>query len=119
MYYICVENNQVISLLSYQPSVPDTVVVTEISDGDYSLIENKTHYFNVETNSVAPLTPEQLSQQQTFNENTEKIEFLNSTDWKVLRHIREKALGIATSMTEAEYLTLENQRNDVAKSITQ
>jgi hypothetical protein len=119
MHYICVENDQVISVLNYQPTVPNTVIVIELSDSEYSLIENKTHYFNVETKSVAPLTPEQLSQQQTFNENTEKIEFLNSTDWKVLRHIREKALGIATSMTEAEYLILENQRNEVAKSITQ
>jgi hypothetical protein len=119
MYYICIENNQVISVLNYQPTVPNTVIVTELSDSDYSLIENKTHFFNVGTKSVAPLTPEQISQQQTSNENTEKIEFLNSTDWKVLRHIRETALGIETSMTEEEYLALEHQRNEVAKSITQ
>lgn len=118
MHYICVENNQIVSILNYQPSVPESVSITEITDDDYSLLENKTHYFNVVTNQVEPLTSEQIAQQQTFDENGQKKEFLNSTDWKILRHIREKALGVETSMTEEEYLELENQRQEIAKSIT-
>lgn len=118
MYYICVESNQIVSILNYQPSVPESVSITEITDNDYALLENKTHYFNVATNRIEPLTAEQITQQQTFNENSQKKEFLNSTDWKILRHIREKALGVETSMTEEEYLELENQRQEIAKSIT-
>jgi len=37
-------------------------------------------------------------------------EFLNATDWKVIRHLGQKALNIATSMTEEEYLALEAER---------
>lgn len=119
MYYVCIENNQVISILNYQPSIPNTVSVVEISDDDYHRLENKTHHFNIESNSVEPLTPEQALQQQIFNDNNQKKEFLNSTDWKILRHLREKTLGIETSMSEDEYLELENQRQELAKSITE
>ncbi len=118
MYYVCIENNQIVSILNYQPSVPGSVSTTEISDSEYNLIENKTHYFNVTTKKVEPLTESQLLEQQTYNENSERKEFLNSTDWKILRHLREKTLGLATSMTEEEFIELENQRQTIAKSIT-
>jgi hypothetical protein len=119
MHYVCLENNQIISILNYQPSVPQTVTVVEIADNDFVKIENKTHYFNVISRTVDAIPPEQLIQQQTFNQNNEKREFLNSTDWKILRHLREKALTIDTTMTEQEYLDLENQRQEIAKSITE
>lgn len=45
------------------------------------------------------------------------LEFLDSTDWQVLRHIRQQALGIATSLTAEEYLELEHQRQMAAESI--
>lgn len=38
------------------------------------------------------------------------LAFLKETDWKVLRHVGQKALGVATSMTEEEYLALEQER---------
>jgi len=119
MYYVCLENNQVVSILNYQPSVPQTVTVVEITDNEFFNIENKTHYFNVSSNTVALIPQEQLVHEQTFNENNQKREFLNSTDWKILRHLREKALTIDTTMTEQEYLDLENQRQEIAKSITE
>jgi hypothetical protein len=117
MYYVCLENNQVVSILNYQPSVPQSVTVVEISDVDYNNIQNQTHFFNTSTLTVDGLTTEQLSQNSITNENNQKREFLNSTDWKVLRHIREKAIGVETTMTEQEYLDLEAERQTVAKSI--
>lgn len=39
------------------------------------------------------------------------------TDWQVLRHIRQKALGVRTSLTEEEYLALELQRQDASTKI--
>lgn len=56
----------------------------------------------------------QISQEQT---NIEARVFLNSTDYKVLRHIRQQALGIATSLTAEEYLELEHERQAAAESI--
>ena len=44
-------------------------------------------------------------------------QLLSSTDFKVLRHIREKALVVATTLTEPEYLALEQSRQDAVEII--
>lgn len=55
-----------------------------------------------------------LEQQQI---NAEAQAFLDATDFKVLRHFRQKALGQELSLSEEEYLALEQQRSDAAASI--
>ncbi len=119
MYYVCIENNQITSILNYQPNVPSTVAVTEISNEQYDQIVNNTHYFNLTTRTVDSLTAEQTAAKATFNQNSVHREFLNSTDWKVLRHMRQKSLGVPTTLTEEEYLDLEQQRQTAADSITE
>ncbi|MGM9543994.1 MAG: hypothetical protein ACI3T9_03345 [Romboutsia timonensis] len=42
---------------------------------------------------------------------------VSNTDYKVLRHIRETALGIKTSMTQEEYLELEAERESIVRQI--
>lgn len=49
--------------------------------------------------------------------NREAQEYLDATDWRVLRHIRQKTLGEQPSLTETEYLELEQTRSLKAKSI--
>ena len=56
----------------------------------------------------------QLEQEQT---NADSMVFLASTDFQVLRHIRQKALGQELSLSEEEYLALEQQRADAAARI--
>ena len=43
--------------------------------------------------------------------------FLSSTDWKVLRHIRETQLGIQTTLSTKEYVALEKERHKQAKLV--
>lgn len=43
--------------------------------------------------------------------------FLAETDWKILRHLREQHLSVATSITQAEFDDLEQERQDKAKAI--
>lgn len=45
------------------------------------------------------------------------LKFLNDTDYKVLRHQGQKALNIATTMTEQEYLALEQQRQAARQQV--
>jgi hypothetical protein len=120
MYYVCIENNKVNSILNYEPNVPASVTVETISDEDYHNINNElTHYYDIVTRSVIARTPEDVRVlKDSINPpGFEQRQFLNSTDWKVFRHIREKALGITTSLTEEDYLTLEAERHEQAKSI--
>ena len=49
--------------------------------------------------------------------NADSMVFLASTDFQVLRHIRQKALGQELSLSEEEYLALEQQRADAAARI--
>lgn len=117
MHYVCIEDNKVVSILNYEPGVPASVRVVEISDNDAKKIQDQTHVFDIPTNSVVPTDPEILTQKEIDQKNGIEREFLNSTDWKVMRHIRETALGLPTSLTQDEYLALEKQRADAADRI--
>lgn len=122
MYYILLENNEIVSILNYDPSVPDSVEKIQITDEEYDLIaESKTHYFDISKKTIEPFDQDYLDQRNNEDQqeliNIENRRFLDSTDWKVLRHIRQKALGITTSLTEEEYLNLEQQRTQAAARI--
>lgn len=117
MYYVCIENELVTSIMSYEPTVPSTVTVVTISDEQYAQIMAQTHKFDVLSKAVVAIASSELSQKELDKANAVLREFLNSTDWKILRHIRQKALNVATTLTDAEYIALEQQRNDAASQI--
>jgi hypothetical protein len=117
MHYVCIENNKVIGIQGYEPSVPSTVTVVAIADEQNQQIMAQTHIFDVISKTVVPVDSSILSQKEQEKANAVEREFLNSTDWQVMRHIRQKALGVPTSLTEAEYLALEQQRADAAARI--
>jgi hypothetical protein len=118
MYYVCVENNQIISVLNHEPAVPNTVTVKEISDQDYELLTAGSHYFDMPTHSILPHSSAVLDTREQQAQSVVLKKQLQDTDWQVLRHIRQKALGIPTSLLEAEYLDLELERDRIAAEIT-
>ena len=118
MYYVCVENNQIVSMLDYEPNVPSSVTVTMITDDEYQLMSReKTHYFDVETSTVKMHREEVFSQRDVEAQNRVNKKFLSDTDWKVMRHIREKALAKTTTLSDEEYADLETQRDIAAAGI--
>jgi hypothetical protein len=110
-YYYCVEDNQLVSILNYEPSVPTTVTVTLVSNQDHQLITSGECWFNVDSHCVEtrPDSARQLEEEQ--RRQAEHRAFLQRTDWQVMRHIREQALGQPTTLTQEEYLELERQRD--------
>lgn len=110
MYYVCVEDEKVSSVLNYEPNTPESVTVYKISDEEYALLMNRTHYFDTKQGSVKPNSKEMNDEIASEKEKQNAQGNLSKTDWKVLRHIREKALGIPTTLTDAEYIALENLR---------
>ena len=117
MPWCCVEQGRLISILPYLPTVPPTVRITEISDHEYQQIQQGTHWFNVDTAGVEPVPQQLLQREQQGQSDQIARQWLASTDWQVLRHIREQALGLPTSLTQAQYLDLEQQRQQAAKNI--
>lgn len=117
MYYVCIENDRVVGIQQYEPNVPPTVSVIEISDTNHQQILDQTHTFDLVTRTVVPVADSVIAQKEQYKLNGIEREFLNTTDWKVLRHIRQKSLNIPTSLTEEEYLKLEQHRQDAASRI--
>jgi hypothetical protein len=66
---------------------------------------------------VIAIASDILSRIEIEKQNGTELEFLKTTDWKVLRHIRQKSLGIPTSLTESQYLDLERLRDAAASRI--
>lgn len=116
-YYVCVENNSVVSVLNYEPNVPSDVTVVKISDEENQKITDGVYRFDTTTLKTVPVDQSVLDAEQTRKDNIPYQEFLKSTDWKILRHVRQKALGIETSLTEEEYILLEQQRQQAADNI--
>ena len=124
MYYVVIENGGISSILSYEPSVPATHTVIEIPNEVYqSITTAKTHYFDLADNTVKSysqlhLDTEAAKETQRIT-NAEKRKFLTDSDWKVMRHLREKALGQTTTLTDQQYLDLEQARATAAAAIVE
>ena len=71
----------------------------------------------LQVEELPPPTQEELAIINQQNINAEASNFLSSTDWKVIRHLGQKALNITTSLTEQEYLALEQQRQEARQRI--
>lgn len=117
MHYVCIENGKVVGIQSYEPNVPSSISVISITDEQHKQLMNQTHRFDLVSKTVVPINSSELSQREQEKLNAVEREFLNSTDWKVLRHLRQKALAIPTSLTEQQYLELEQQRQAAAARI--
>jgi heme A synthase len=117
MHYVCIENNQVTGIQSYEPAVPNTVSVVTITNEQHQQIMNQTHRFDVALRNVVAVDSAVLAEKEQYRLNGIEREFLNSTDWKILRHLRQKALNVPTALTDAQYLELEQQRQAAAARI--
>jgi hypothetical protein len=117
MYYVCIENNQVIGIQGYQPTVPVTVSVVTITDAQHQQLIDQTHKFDAASRTVVVTDPAVTAEKEQYKLNGIEREFLASTDWKILRHLRQKALNIPLSLTDAEYTELEQQRQAASARI--
>ena len=118
MRYLCIENERIVSSPDYEPVVPDSVQVVIITDDQYdSIVEHGTHYFDIPSRQVLPVTADMTAAKALEQQEAEARIFLRNSDWKILRHVREQALNKPTTLTQEEYLELERQRDAAAALI--
>lgn len=117
MHYVCIENEKVVGIQGYEPSVPSSITVVTISDEQNQQLLARSHVFDIASKTVIPVSSSVLAQKEQEKANGIEREFLNSTDWQIMRHIRQKTLGVTTSLTDSEYLALEQQRAEAASRI--
>lgn len=122
MYYVLVENNEFRGVLDYKPNIgKDNVEVIEydgiIPKENMTVFEGKL----VDKESLTFINGKfikqdyELEKQQELNKESRK--YLNETDWLVLRHQDQLALGIETSLTEEEYLELLQKRQEARTTV--
>jgi len=114
MYYVCIENSQVSSIVDYEPNVPNSIIVETITNSQYKIISEERGYYDTDKRAVVKYPAKLIKDEK---KSKKALEYLQSTDWKVLRHIRETQLEIETTLTVAEYITLEKERHKQAKLV--
>jgi hypothetical protein len=117
MYYYCIENQQLISILNHEPAVPESVTVVKISAEDHLKIQSNEFCFDIVQQCAVPMPQTKIQQIENQTQNQRNREFLDSTDWKILRHLREQTLGLPTSLSQDQYRELERQREEAARAI--
>jgi hypothetical protein len=119
MQYYCVENNQLVAVQNHEPNVPASVSVYPISneDHDKTIAPNATHYFDITLRKIVPLPQSFIDKRDAEKQYYKLTSEVSLSDWKVLRHIREKALELPTTLTEEEYVALELQRQNTVEQI--
>lgn len=115
--FVCVENDKVIGIQEFEPAVPESVKVYKITEEEYKAIIDGNQIFNVKKKKVTDLPAAELKEKEAQTIIQDARKFLNSTDWKILRHLREVVLDMKTSLTEEEYLALERERHMAAAKI--
>jgi len=109
-YYICLEDGEFNHIHDYLPNVPDTIEVIEITEEDKTKLESDEYYFDVELKKVLIKPDNYFIEKEIIDDVYNSKSFLNKTDFKILRHIREKSLGIDTTLSNEELLNLETER---------
>lgn len=121
-YYIVYDSNRdSVSVINYEPNVPSDIKIIEISETEKFGMDQGIYYFDKTNQTVIKKALTEIQSEgltkKTQQENAQHQDFLNSTDWKVLRHIREVALNQSTTLSQEEYIDLEKERSEAAKSI--
>lgn len=108
------EHKEIVSVL-VKEAVIDEVTGEELEPAVFEQQEVVVQeYVPSEYEIVITDVTDELALQQ---EKAEAQAFLDSTDWLVLKYLRHQALGRTPSMTEEDYLQLEQQRQEAADKL--
>lgn len=122
MFYICVEEVEnrahILNILNYEPAVPASVTVYPITEKEHVDLLNKDIYFDLKEKKLLPVPQNVKDHRLELLAITNGHVYLSQTDWKVLRHLREKTLGIPTTLSEEELHALETKRHEVAAKLS-
>ena len=124
MNYLLIENEKLVGVCDYEPNVgdDDIQVITysgnipreriiyvdgKVADmNNYVFINGK---YNKKTRAIENL----------LNTNDEAKHYLNDTDWLVIRHRDQLALGQTTSLTNEQYLDLLTKRQAARERVVE
>jgi len=104
-----------------KPDVGFDFDVLDFQEGTYTF--NDTVYIleepsiNAISNYINSINTTDQDLLDKVTNDIEALKSLSQTDWLVLRHYRERELGIGTSISEEDFIKLEEHRQKVATSV--
>lgn len=115
MKYIIVQNNTI--LYQYEADQPQVFGGEWSAEYSQHLEVDPSIQFPKLVDGVVVEDEEKRQQHEAQIQSQEALNFLNTTDWKVIRHRDQQALGLSTSITEEQFQELLEQRQKARDSI--
>ncbi|MEE3350451.1 MAG: hypothetical protein VZR09_10485 [Candidatus Gastranaerophilaceae bacterium] len=124
MNYLLIENGQLVGVCDYEPNIGEDDIQVIPYSGNIprerilyinGKIEDSENY--VFLNSKYVRKTKAIT--SLINTNEEAKNYLNKTDWLVIRHRDQLALGQTTSLTNEQYLDLLTKRQAARERVVE
>ena len=124
MNYLLIENEKLVGVCDYEPNVggDDIHVITysgNIPRERIIYVDGKVADMNNYVFINGKYVKKTRAIENLLNTNDESKKYLNDTDWLVIRHRDQLALGQTTSLTNEQYLDLLTKRQAARERVVE
>ena len=124
MNYLLIENEKLVGVCDYEPNVGDDDIQVVAYSGN--IPRERIIYVDgkvVDMNNYVFINGKYIKKtraiENLLNTNDEAKHYLNDTDWLVIRHRDQLALGQTTSLTNEQYLDLLTKRQAARERVVE
>ena len=124
MNYLLIENEKLVGVCDYEPNVGDDDIQVITYSGN--IPKERILYINgkiEDSDNYVFLNGKYVRKTKAIinliNTNEEAKNYLNDTDWLVIRHRDQLALGQTTSLTNEQYLDLLAKRQAARERVVE
>lgn len=124
MNYLLIENDKCVGVCDYEPNVGNDNIQVITYSGNIPqerliYVDGKVADMNNYTFINGKYAKKTKAIENLLNTNDEAKHYLNDTDWLVIRHRDQLALGQTTSLTNEQYLDLLAKRQAARERVVE
>ena len=124
MNYLLIENEKLVGVCDYEPNVGNDNIQVITYSGNIPqerliYVDGKVADMNNYTFINGKYKKKTKAIENLLNTNDEAKHYLNDTDWLVIRHRDQLALGQTTSLTNEQYLDLLAKRQAARERVVE
>lgn len=124
MNYLLIENDKCVGVCDYEPNVGNDNIQVITYSGNIPqerliYVDGKVADMNNYTFINGKYVKKTKAIENLLNTNDEAKHYLNDTDWLVIRHRDQLALGQTTSLSNQQYLDLLTKRQAARERVVE
>ncbi|MBO6273706.1 hypothetical protein J6O48_13155, partial [bacterium] len=124
MNYLLIENEQLVGVCDYEPNIGEDNIQVITYSGNIPqeriiYVDGKVADMNNYVFINGKYIKKTKAIENLLNTNDEAKRYLNDTDWLVIRHRDQLALGQITSLSNEQYLDLLAKRQAAREKVTE